>query len=151
AQVMFDSTTPPEKQTPKPFEALILDRSVIAIPLLQEMEPELALISKVDRAVLSRFNTAIQLNPEYKHGAADALNDAQLLIHQAADKAISTFFARQRSGSDEDKKRYEALLEATVWPAIEPPVEESPYAFGNLHAAVARRVAKLNGVLRRKG
>jgi subtilisin family serine protease len=143
--------SPEQRPTIKPFNPLTLDRTVIAIPLLQQMEPELELISKVDRTILARFNTAIELNSEYKLGTADAFDDAQLLVHQAADKAISTFFVRQRAGSDEDKKRYEALLEATVWPAIEPPVGKRSYALGNLHAAVARRLAKLNRALQDKG
>jgi hypothetical protein len=44
------SNLPPEDQAKiKPFDRLVLDRAVIAVPLLKEMQEDLDLIAKVEK------------------------------------------------------------------------------------------------------
>ena len=46
---MPPSSLPPEEQrTVSPFDPLVLDRTIIAIPLLKQMEAELARIAAVE-------------------------------------------------------------------------------------------------------
>jgi subtilisin family serine protease len=63
---------PPERTASvKVFDPLVLDRSLIAIPLLQKMEAELKLIDDVKRELpkfLERYNSAVKLNAAYPGG-----------------------------------------------------------------------------------
>jgi hypothetical protein len=46
---LMPSNLPPEDQAKiKPFDRLVLDRTVIAVPLLKEMQEDLDLIAKVE-------------------------------------------------------------------------------------------------------
>ena len=48
-ELMPSSNLPPEEQPKvKPFDPVVLDRTVIAIPLLKEMQEDLELTAKVE-------------------------------------------------------------------------------------------------------
>ena len=48
---MPSSSLPPEEQRRvNPFDPLVLDRTVIAVPLLKEMKEDLDLIAEVEKA-----------------------------------------------------------------------------------------------------
>lgn len=70
---MPSSNRPPEEQARvKEFNPLVLDRTVIALPLLKDMQEDLELIAKVKAAhpeVFSKFNTAIEFDQDFPGGA----------------------------------------------------------------------------------
>src|SRR5947209_815423 len=82
---------PEERATVRPFDPLVLDRTVIAIPLLKQMEEELALVKVVERddsTALSSFNAAIKLNEEYPSGLDVARDRALALASEAKEEAV---------------------------------------------------------------
>lgn len=69
---MPSSEVPPEF-TPKvkPFDPIVLDRALIAIPLLDQMKKDFELIELVKKRLpsfLDKYNSAIELNPAYRGG-----------------------------------------------------------------------------------
>jgi serine protease AprX len=66
---MPSSTLPPEEQPEvKPFDPLVLDRTVIAVPLLTQMRDDLKLIEKMHPEVLEKFNSVIEFNKKFRGG-----------------------------------------------------------------------------------
>src|SRR5688572_11318928 len=67
---MDNPDIPPEQTSSvKVFDPLVLDRSLIAIPLLKKMEEELALIKRVNETLpkfQERYNAAIEFNRGYQ-------------------------------------------------------------------------------------
>ena len=117
---MPPSSLPPEEQGKvKPFDPLVLDRTVIAIPLLKEMEEDFDLIDQVkalDPEALTMFNAAIEFNPAFPGGLAAARADAIALLEQAAEKAAKAARDKAARASDatrtDDVRRAEALEDA---------------------------------------
>ena len=71
------SSLPPEEQRRvKPFDPLVLDRTVIAVPLLKEMQEDLELIAAAEKAnptvAPDKFNAAIVFNSNFPGGIAGA-------------------------------------------------------------------------------
>jgi serine protease AprX len=77
---MPSSNRPPEEQPKvKPFDPLVLDRTVIAVPLLEEMKKDLELIAVVEKAhpkAAQEFNSAIEFNKNFPGGAKAAREKA---------------------------------------------------------------------------
>src|SRR2546427_7177283 len=85
------SSRPPEEQASvKPFDPLVLDRTVIAIPLLREMEADLKhieFVESVDADAARTFNAAIQYNAEFPDGTDGAHRLVVEMANGAADDA----------------------------------------------------------------
>src|SRR5437899_2183416 len=84
---MPSSNLPPEEQRKvKPFDPLVLDRTVIAVPLLEEMQEDLKLVAKVEETypkVGQEFNSAIEFNKNFQ-GGAEAAREKVLEIADVA-------------------------------------------------------------------
>lgn len=151
---MPSSSRPPEEQASvKPFDPLVLDRTVIAIPLLRQMEAELELVDTVKTAypeATQKFNAAIVYNSSFPGGVEAARPRALAMATRAAERALQTATRRRDSSSAESSsiegERYRALVVAIDMQTIEPPVPLASYviSFANLHASVIRRLAADN-------
>ena len=156
---MASSSLPPEDQASvKPFDPLVLDRTVIAIPLLRKMETELALIEAVKAAfpnALRDFNAAIVYRRDFPGGIDAAWPTVRARARAAADRAIEIGRKRLQSAgapAEDRERRFRALEAAIGAQSIEPPVSmlwqqqqegsPTPYhlSFATLHAAVIRRL-----------
>src|SRR5215469_14879681 len=133
---------PPEEQpSVKTFDPLVLDRTVIAIPLLKEMEEDLARVTFVEarypNAAL-KYNAAIEYNPEFPGGPNAAHPIVVVMAEAAATKARTAAAGTQRA---------EVLATAIGTPTIEVPVpmtERISVSFATLHASVIRRLLAAN-------
>ena len=112
------------------FSPDMLDRSVIAIPLLHQIESEVEQIEWVKKnrpEMLDRFNCAIIYRPEFAGGLGKAWKETQELLAEAA------------------KKTGAALAEEK----LEPPEQaELSYSFAQLTSRLARKLIALNSDLR---
>ncbi len=148
-------STPPEEQ-PRvdPFDPLVLDRTVIAVPLLKAMEKECRLINDfkaVHPELLKEFNTAIEYNPYYDGGIQAAVRRARELLELAAGKALTASERRVRSSPEKlrefEQKRHADLAAAIQDQVIGPPLPDSHHGPGRLHASVIRRLANASAEL----
>jgi serine protease AprX len=155
---MPSSSRPPEEQpTVKPFDPLVLDRTVIAIPLLREMEEDLERIKIVTARhpdVAQNFNAAIEYNPDFPGGAARAYPLVLDMAGRAAEQARGALTGRLSSLSGEPRaiedKRRAALEEAIRTQRIEPPLAIAPnisISFALLHTSIIRRILAANARL----
>ena len=81
-----------EAATPRPFRPQALASGVIALPLQQQIDDELAATQKLktERPDLSRaYNAAIFLNPAFKGGTTAALDAVRALLPEAVRRAAS--------------------------------------------------------------
>src|SRR5882672_2706415 len=140
---------PPEEQpSVKPFDPLVLDRTVIAIPLLREMEADLKhiqFVESVDAEAARNFNAAIQYNAGFPNGTDGAY---KLVVEMAIAAAQEAKEAETRApipsgpAGEAATRRRDALLEAIQAQTIAPPREIAPgisVSFARLHAAIIRR------------
>jgi serine protease AprX len=144
------SDRPPEEQPRvKPFDPLVLDRTVIAIPLLKEMENELKLIAQVASSFPTEareFNTAIEYNRDFSGVLEDARVRVIAMAADAAKRSLETYKRRldqaSASAKSSEEKRYLALKEAIDTQTIErvQALGDSHYSFARLHASVIRRL-----------
>jgi serine protease AprX len=143
---------PPEEQpSVKPFDPLVLDRTVIAIPLLEQMKEDLDAIREITQRYPDaprEFNAAIQYNPSFPQGLPAARQRTTEMARQAADDALR-IFARRRDRAAGDARviadrRLAALAEAAQAQVIGPPLPDLPVSFARLHAAVIRRLLAAN-------
>jgi serine protease AprX len=153
---MAASQLPPEQQARvKPFEPLVLDRTVIAIPLLEKMEKDLKridAIKKKDPELVKRFNSAIGFNLKYPGGPQAALDEARKMADAARKKALDSSTQRLARASTADRESVEkrdiALREAASNQTIAPLEGDRHYSFASLDAAVIRRLLAANDRLR---
>jgi hypothetical protein len=154
------SSRPPEaQQSVKPFDPLVLDRTVIAVPLLRQMEEELALIKLVKDAypdAVREFTTAIEYNPSFPGGVEAARQRvAQELAPGAAERARRTAERRASSATGDarpaSEQRLRALEQAIRGQTIGPLLTGTPYGFAELHASVIRRLLAANDALAPSG
>ena len=98
---MPSSNLPPEEQTKvKPFDPLVLDRTVIAVPLLREMQEDLDLIAKVQKAypkAAQEFNSVIEFNKNFRGGAKAAREKVLTMAEDAAKDAKQAVQAARES------------------------------------------------------
>ena len=82
---MPSSEFPPEQTTSvKPFDPLVLDRALIAVPLLRQMDEEFALMAQMRQQVpdfMPIYNSVIRLNEDYP-GAEKRSEDGKRLGHE---------------------------------------------------------------------
>jgi len=144
---MPSSPFPPEKQRQvKTFDPLVLDRTVIAVPLLEKMEEDLSLIDQIKEAhpeLITQFNSAIRFNTEFPGGAQGALEEVREMAKRVAEAARKASDNRPKNTTAE-KARHEALVAAIKNQAITDLQPESAYSFARLHGAVIRRLTSAN-------
>ncbi|HEV7927557.1 MAG TPA: S8 family peptidase [Verrucomicrobiae bacterium] len=128
-----------------------MDRAVIAIPLLEQMKPDLELIDKVSRehpGIVQKFNAALRLNPEYQGGIESAMSRAQSMVQLAISRtreSLNRRLGRTPAESRQDIEKIIAEFEACVVnPTLESASSGSSFALVNLHAAVVQRLEALN-------
>jgi len=149
---MPSSNLPPEEQSKvKPFDPLVLDRTVIAVPLLKEMQEDLDLIAKVEKAypkAAQEFNTVIEFNKNFRGGAKAAREKVLTMAEDAKQAALESSTRRLANTTKETletaQKRHDALLEAIKKQTIGPLQPKSAYSFALLHAAIIRRLLAAN-------
>jgi serine protease AprX len=148
---MTSSIPPEEQEKVRSFNPLVLDRTVIAIPLLQQMEEDLARIEQL-RAIRPDaprdFNAAIEYNPTYPRGVEEAAKAVRKMADDAAAKAREIAANRVERASEEsrdiEERRLAALDEAIRTQTVEPPLPGTPFGLARLHAAVIRRLLAAN-------
>src|SRR5437762_1976454 len=91
---MPSSNLPPEEQPEvKPFDPLVLDRTVIAVPLLNEMKEDLSLIETVEKMypeAAQKFNAAIEFNKKFPGGVKAAREKVLTMAEDAKQAALET-------------------------------------------------------------
>ena len=144
---MPDSALPPEDQARvKQFTPIDLDRTVIAVPLLREMQEDFERIEQlatVAPAASKEFNAAIEYRRDYPGGLDAARAATEKLLADAAARALATAKDRVARATDDaktaEKRRLADLTKAIKDQAIEPLLLGQPYSLARLHAAVIRR------------
>jgi serine protease AprX len=153
---MTSSIPPEEQETVRSFNPLDLDRTVIAIPLLHQMEEDLARIEAL-RAIqpdaARDFNAAIEYNERYPGGGVDeAAKAVRKMADDVAAEAREAAASRVKRASDESRdveaRRLAALEEAIRAQTVEPPLPGIPFGLARLHAEVIRRLLGANDRLR---
>jgi serine protease AprX len=149
---MAASHSIPEQQAKvKPFDPISLDRTVIAIPLLQEMKEDLDQLAAIEpqgKRPRGKYNTWIEFNPNYPGGPI-AARDLAITLADAA-KVVATQIAEERlaNASNESHEllrgRLEATLEAAARQVIGPLQKDTRVAPASLHAGVIRRLLVLS-------
>ena len=145
---MASSSVPPEAQgTVKPFDPVVLDRTVIAIPLLKAMQEDLERIRTTTTMfpdALREFNAALEFNAGFPAGVAAARALVLDLLGPAADRVVAGSKSRLDQAGERSRATAEAshsaLLDAVGTQTIGPLLGDSGYSFARLHAAVIRRL-----------
>jgi hypothetical protein len=171
---MPTSHQPPESQpTVTIFDPLELDRSLIAIPLLRQMEEELRGIEAFRAAHPfpedGEFNTLIEYNSDFD-GTPEEMRE--LVVKMAEEAAAKALEASKRRVEDSkegasagarvsraslrnradiygniflmEQRRHKDLEEAVRVQKIGPVSEDRAYSFASLHATVIRRILAAN-------
>ena len=144
------SLPPEQSATVKPFDPLVLDRTVIAIPLLEEMRQELALIKQAESTYpqeTKKFSAAIELNAQYPNGVPAARAEAEQIVRKAGENAIRASNARLKLVSQESRQQEQerhVALQRAIDAQFTDAVLHGHYLFANLHASVVRRILALN-------
>ncbi|SFW30536.1 S8 family peptidase [Nitrosovibrio sp. Nv17] len=164
---MSSTSRPPEEQMQvKSFDPLVLDRSIIAIPLLREMERELRRIGafQAGRGIdLRKFNSVIEYARSNFDTAEELHRNVLEMAAQAAEAAVAASEkrlvamegkgkAQEGSGrhrdddmSSRERRRHDALKRAVAAQTIGPLLGDAEsYGFARLHAAVIRRMLAAN-------
>ncbi len=100
---MPSNLSPEEQRKVKPFDPLVLDRTVIAVPLLKEMQEDLKLVADVEKAypdASEKFNAGIQFNPKFKGRANGAREEVVKMAETAAKDALELSAKRLRNESE---------------------------------------------------
>ena len=146
------SSVPPEAQPRvKTFDPLVLDRTVIALPLLKEMQADLDRIqfikAEAPKAV-AEYNAAIEYNVDFPGGVEKAAAAAAELIAAAGVKAVEISARRLQqihdATADDRKARHDRLFAAVQEQRLGEFLDKMPYQFAQLHAAVIRRAVSAN-------
>jgi serine protease AprX len=149
-------SVPPEEQPRvKAFDPAVLDRAVIALPLLKEMEKDLAQMAWVRKDYpdkITRFNTIFQYNPAFPGGIDAAHARTLQLLQQASSRALDAYQRRIGDPAVPPGQTQERLdvLRRSIDKGFQLQVERLPnlpYAFAWLHAAVIRRLVSANEAL----
>jgi hypothetical protein len=150
---MASSSLPPEEQPKvKTFNPLVLDRTVIAVPLLNEMKEDLDLIAgvkKLQPAAAQKFNSAIEFNRKFRGRAAGARKWAIEKLAEVAKDALNASASRLKNvptdaARELENKRRAELQKAVEQQVIAPLEPKSSYSFALLHASVIRRLLMAN-------
>jgi len=152
---MSDASLPPEGQARvRPFDPLVLDKTIIAIPLLEQMQEDFERIDKIlkDHPEAGTFNTAIRYNAAFSGGLEGAWHEVQRIAADAAKRTLTVVQTQMAQVPSEIRPRYErrvrSLEASIVTPAIERPLQDHTYGFAKLDAGVVRRVMAANNRLK---
>jgi hypothetical protein len=123
---MPSSNIPPEEQQKvKPFDPVVLDRTVIAVPLLDEMQEDLKLIAKIEDThpdAAYEFNSAIEFNENFPGGAEAAREEALKIAERTKHIALEASTKRLASAPKETlavlTKRHPARRNPGALPAF---------------------------------
>ena len=123
---MPSSHLPPEEQAKvKLFNPLVLDRTVIAVPLLRDMEEDLRLIEQVKKRRPEQArtsNTAIEFNRDFRGGVKHARKRVEEMIKVATRETLATASRRvadaRKEVKESEEKRHRALEKAIQKPVI---------------------------------
>jgi len=145
------SSIPPEEQPRvKTFDPLVLDRSVIALPLLREMEADLVRVKFIKDNYpdeILKYNAAIEYPPMAPGNVTAAEAQVGRMLKTAADAAVAAS-AKRLAASDDPQQvaRHEKLLAATQKPQVGGSFDFDGvhYQFADLHASVIRRFLAAN-------
>ncbi|SEP02292.1 S8 family peptidase [Nitrosovibrio sp. Nv6] len=173
---MSSTSRPPEEQARvKPFDPVVLDRSVIAIPLLREMEEELRRIKAFEdeHPFDPEFNAVIEYNREYpgkpeeiRELVVEMAERAKTRAVEASKKRLEEILPEGNQVPDDstqdrdaiygnvavmEQRRHSALKEAIHTQKIGPILGDGSYSFANLHASVIRRLLAANDRLSASG
>jgi len=155
---MSSSNVPEEQAKVKAFDPLVLDRTVIAIPLLKDMQADLERIQLIKEGfpdAINDFNSALEYNMNYPGGEAVAHARVDEMLDNAAARALNASTQRLDQVTDDSRpileKRHAALKEAVEAQVLGPVIPGTPYRFAQLHAAVIRRVLSDNDRLSASG
>ena len=148
---MADASVPPEGQARvRPFDPLVLDKTIIALPLLELMQEDFARINAIlkDHPEAGTFNTAIQYNGAFVGGLEGAWHEVQRIAGDAAKRTVTVVQAQMAQVPSEIRPRFErrirSLQSSIAMPAIGRPLEGHTYGFAKLDAAVVRRLVAAN-------
>jgi serine protease AprX len=149
---MAPSSRPPEEHTRvKPFDPLVLDRTVIALPLLKAMREDfehIRVILEAHPEAEREYNTAIEYNAGFPGGPEAARRLVDDMATRAAQKALEVSKRQLSTATEETRerleKRQQALEEAVRSQKIAPLMPEGSYGFAILHASVIRRILNEN-------
>src|SRR5262245_48136232 len=148
----MSSSVPPENQPRvRQFEPVQLDRTVIALPLLREMQLDFERIEEIralDPTLLDKYTAAIEYNPIYPGGIEAAYQAVLAQLKVVSDQAVKAAAARIESAADKDRKaevqRRKDLEKSIADQEIVPPMSHAPYSLARLHASVIRRLLAVN-------
>ena len=148
---MADASVPPEGQARvRPFDPLVLDKTIIALPLLELMQEDFARINAIlkDHPEAGTFNTAIQYNGAFFGGLEGAWHEVQRIAGDAAKRTVTVVQAQMAQVPSEIRPRFErrirSLQSSLAMSAIGRPLEGHTYGFAKLDAAVVRRLVAAN-------
>jgi hypothetical protein len=148
---MPPSTTPPDR----PFTSTDLDRTIIALPLLRDMQADLERIDQLLKIVpdaVEKFNAAVEYNANYQGGVRAAYEKTLELLKVATEKARAAAVQSVAHATGEARglaERGLAELDAAIAEqTIEPPLPDLPYSLARFHASVIRRMQNANDRLR---
>ena len=146
---MVSPTLRPEEQSRvKQFDPLVLDRTVIAVPLLREMQEDLQLIETArklhPRLRPEKYNAAIEYNRDFPGGLTAARTKVVEMAATAAEKAGKASAKRLTDVAEPLRKiadaRHGALVAAINDQLIGKLQPKGSLGFAVLHASVIRRL-----------
>jgi serine protease AprX len=144
----------------KSFKPVLLDRTVIALPLLKLMKEDLEKIAFVKEqfpTALTKYNAALEFNARYPGGLKAAHQWAVAAAREAGRKASAAAEKRIMDAPKELREVFRAarreLKAAIAAQTIEPPKfgpsgatpkASRSFGFARLHAAVVHRLMKMS-------
>ena len=151
----MDNERPEEQPRVKPFDPLVLDKTVIALPLLEKMKQDFADIAVIvkDHPEAGEFNTAFQYNSDFLGGVAAARREVEAMAAKAGERSLQVVEAqverarREVVGSDVVRRleeRLQKLGKAVSSQVVAEPVAKASFGFARLDASVVRRVVAEN-------
>src|SRR5215813_648380 len=94
----MSSSVPPENQPKvRQFDPVQLDRTVIALPLLREMQLDFERIEEIralDPTLLDKYTAAIEYNPTYPGGVEAAYQTVLAQLKVVSDQAVTAAESR---------------------------------------------------------
>jgi len=148
----MSSSVPPEQQPKvRQFDPVQLDRTVIALPLLREMQRDferIAEITALDPTMLDKYTAAIEYNSIYPGGIDAAYQAVLAQLKVASDQAMTAAASRiERAAAkdrDEEVRQRDELKKSIAQQEIAPPMANAPYSLARLHASIIRRLIVAN-------
>lgn len=145
------SHRPEDQAEVSEFDPLVLDRTVIAVPLLKAMREDLALIADVARQFPTaprKYNTALEYNTNFPGGVAAAREAVLAMLGPAEDKASQVSADRVSRATaatrPRERARDTALKASIKKQVVGPLLGKSAFSFAFIHSSVLRRMMTAN-------